>query len=82
MIFNKVIPFHEILIDDDNIIIRIDESIQDLLKEKSEADLKDIDSQLLEGFECIQFSSDNKKIFDYKVIIKHCLNNLLTLKLF
>ena len=28
---------------------------------KSEADLKDIDRQLLEGFECTQYSSDNNK---------------------
>ena len=28
---------------------------------KREADFKDIDRQLLEGFECSQFSSDNKK---------------------
>ena len=30
-------------------------------KIKREADFKDIDRQLLEGFECSQFSSDNKK---------------------
>tara|TARA_B100001029_G_C14847287_1_gene331702 strand:- start:386 stop:571 length:186 start_codon:yes stop_codon:yes gene_type:complete len=28
---------------------------------ESEADFKDIDRQLLEGFECSQFSSDTKK---------------------
>ena len=28
---------------------------------KSKVDFKDIDRQLLEGFECSQFSSDNKK---------------------
>ena len=30
-------------------------------KIKSEVDFKDIDRQLLEGFECSQFSTDNKK---------------------
>jgi len=28
---------------------------------KRETDFKDIDRQLLEGFECSQFNSDNKK---------------------
>tara|TARA_Y100001968_G_scaffold245613_1_gene229754 strand:+ start:511 stop:720 length:210 start_codon:yes stop_codon:yes gene_type:complete len=28
---------------------------------RREADFKDIDRQLLEGFECSQFNSDNKK---------------------
>ena len=43
----------------------------------SEADFKDIDRQLLEGFECSQFSSDNKK---YLLMIREQTNSAINNK--
>ena len=44
---------------------------------RNEADFKDIDRQLLEGFECSQFSSDNKK---YLSMIREQTNSAINNK--
>ena len=44
---------------------------------RSKDDFKDIDRQLLEGFECSQFSVDNKK---YLLMIKEQTNSAINNK--